>query len=166
MSYSEKLSCIMSTDIKDGILLPHNSLGIFSHLDGPYYCKLLNEYDQSIVYNVKDFTAPLNTVIIPYKTNNEFIVCENSFIEVHSMKLEKGKRIKFKNIGEWDIKKLIDPICVLEKHLRYKSYIELNEIITIYIKELKREYKLIVTELEPNNIVSILNTDIDFSFTT
>ena len=165
--FCEKFRCYIYDKITDDtIILPESVLTELSNksLDLPYHFRLSSDDGINRYCSVHSFTAPNNTVLISHNLMNTLFSTQGDILEITYVNIPKCTNVVFKNIGEYDICKLYNPVCVLERFLRNKSILQINDIINIPIKELERTYQLQITNLSPDNVVSIKDTNINLKF--
>lgn len=166
--FCEKFRCYVYDKIShDSIILPESVLTELSKksLELPYHFRISSDEGLTRHCSVNSFTAPDNTILVSQSLMNNLFSINGYMIEVAYVNLPKCTNVVFKTIGKYDICKLYNPVCVLERFLRNKSILQINDILDIPIKELKRTYKIQVTQLSPDNVVSIKDTTINFKFT-
>ena len=150
----------------DKIILPED---VLTHLNAykiqtPYFFKLVTSIGVTKYCSPIEFSAPKNVIYMPRRMIEDLYIADGDCIQVLSVNLPQGKSVKLKNIGESDFSKLINPTCVLEKHMRTKSTLELDEVIRIKIRELDRIYELKVIEIEPEDVISLIDANLRVTF--
>ena len=150
----------------DKIILPTSSL---EHLDkfripAPYFFRITTEIGLTKYSGVIEFTAPNRTVYMSRTLIEDLFIVVGDKVQISCVSIPTGEYVKFKDVGKLDFMKLSNPTCVLERTLRNKSTLELNERIIIRIPELDCVYELEVIETKPGNVISLIDSNIKVEF--
>ena len=145
----------------DKIIIPEKTLNILINFNitSPYCFKLVSNNTNKVVYcSVAEFTAPDKTIYIPTRIFNDLHIVDR--VDLVSVNLPAGKKVKFN--APLDFLQLSNPQVILEKNLRNFSILSLN--MDIYIHFVGDMYNLTVSELDPGDVVHIIDTDLHVEF--
>lgn len=171
------LSEINNYNIESNMVdLPHNILEKLqnNNINPPYFFKIITQSNLESYVGVRQFTADINTIEIPYWLNNELLINNNEIIKINVLdNVPKGKYIKicpqtkdFFNIPEYRY-------C-LEIKLSKFPILYQGQIILLSI--LDKNYKIKIEEIEVDwenfnfskncnclsyNVIDIINTDLN-----
>lgn len=134
-------------------------------IDYPMMFQLVNKNKNLQTHaGVLEFTAPTNTVLLPYWMMQRLNLDEGEVCSVEYKKLPKASFAKFQPQSMSFIEDISDHRAVLERHLRDFSCLSQGDVISI--RYLNKDYQVSVQETKPGNAVSIVDTDMNVDFAT
>jgi ubiquitin fusion degradation protein 1 len=154
---------IKRLDSSDSIILPSSALEHLSKFDVkyPYFFRVQSKNLGLYHYcNVIEFTAEDRFVYVPGWIMQELFIGDTDRVYINSVTLQKGEKVKFK--VDKNFLELDNPSVVLERKLRSLNTLSMNQILNIQF--VGDTYKLEVIEISPDNIISIIDTNLKVEF--
>jgi hypothetical protein len=147
------------------IILPHHIYNeILSNenvdLNEPFIFRL--QHENKIIYLGFNNTIIDNNCYAHYRVLQELFIEENTKVEIELVKLSKANKVIFQPSTS-DFLKIEDHKNVLEQNIM-KNYNALSVGSCITIEYNNRLYDLQIVKLEPEDCVSLYNTDLEVDF--
>lgn len=146
------------------IILPKNILYQLSEYDNLIYPLHFKINDDDTLYSVHEFSEDVDHVLIPqHKFKRLDIPCENTIeLTLVNKELTKGTKIKIQPHTK-NFLDIEDPKEFLEKSLtKLYSCLTLNQTISIPYFETNIYFNIL--EIEPEDTISIIDTDLEVDF--
>ena len=160
--YSIAFSDKAHLEYGDKIILPPSALESLSQIEIQYPMQFQLSKDTKYTHcGVSEFTAEEGTMYIPFWMMQNLLIEEGSLIMIKNVSLSKAKYIKLR-AQSVDFLDIQNPKIVLEYTLKKFSCATVGDIIKFSHEG--KEYYLEFTEVQPNNAVSIIETDCEVDF--
>lgn len=158
--------CGKASTVEDGdkILLPPSALHTLAHMnvEWPMLFRISNDsLNRSTHCGVLEFTSEEGRCYVPYWMMENLCLGEGSLVTVTNVSLPKATYAKFR-AQNVDFLEIDNHRAVLEVTLRKYTCLTKGDIIQITYAD--KNYGLEVTDLKPNNAVSIIETDMNTEF--
>ena len=152
------------------ILLPPDALqeliarDLFTENDIMFFKVINKKIEFGVVCSVQEFTASPGMCHIPYHIMEELAITEGETVEIEKVSPPKGTYVKLRP-QETAFIELANPKAILEK-IMCQDYPVITEgqTITINYKDLGKIFSIDILETQPEEVVSIIDTDLNVEF--
>jgi hypothetical protein len=167
-SHSEEI--INRCRYSNKILLPSDILqelmarDLFTENDIMFFKVINKKIEFGVVCSVLEFTASPGICHIPYHIMEELAITEGETVEIEKVSPPQGTYVKLRP-QETAFIELANPKAVLEK-IMSEDYPVITEgqTITINYKDLGKIFSIDILETQPEEVVSIIDTDLNVEF--
>jgi ubiquitin fusion degradation protein 1 len=151
-----------NTNISDKIILPISAFEELIKIEIEYPMLFQLTFNNKTTHcGVLEFTAPEGSVLIPKWMMNNLELKNDSIINIKNISLPKATYVKFKILTS-DFWKHNNFRSILENTLSKYTCLTKNDIISINYEN--NDYQFQIIELQPNDAVSIVETDCEVDF--
>ena len=152
------------------ILLPPDILrelmarDLFTENDIMFFKVINKKIEFGVVCSVQEFTASPGMCHIPYHIMEELAITEGETVEIEKVSPPKGTYVKLRP-QETAFIEMSNPKAILEK-IMCQDYPVITEgqTITINYKDLGKIFSIDILETQPEEVVSIIDTDLNVEF--
>lgn len=154
---------VRDIELSDRIILPQKALDrlVRFNIQSPYYFKIIATKSGLIKYGgISGYSNDNRNIYMPSQMMKELYLQDGDKVLLTSVHLKNGEFVKFK--CDVSFSKLPDPLVILMHKVKKLHTFKKGDIIPIDFVD--QHFDLEITELQPEDVVSIVDTNIKISF--